>query len=153
MDAKIRALLEIKLENSIIIFDEAHNIEDMAREAASGLIRNQTANTGLIGNHSHFVPNGTNPVHSARAPATTRAPADVPLFVTEPHNDMSAHSHREPMQPQTGIGAGVLIQQRINMRSEDPAGLANSRHNPSRVVDDDHPDGQLYCLQYNIIQL
>ena len=113
-----------------------------AREAASGLTRNQTANTGLIGNHGGFSAGTENPLHSARGPATTRAPADVPLHVSAAHNDMSAHSHREPMQPQTGIGAAVLIQQRINMRSEDPAGLANSRHNPSRVVDDDLPDDQ-----------
>jgi len=36
MDPRTRAAMDIDIEGSLIIFDEAHNIEDVAREAAGG---------------------------------------------------------------------------------------------------------------------
>ena len=39
IDPSIRDAMEIELTNSIIIFDEAHNIEDVCREAGSSLAR------------------------------------------------------------------------------------------------------------------
>lgn len=38
LDARIRRSLNINLKNSIIIFDEAHNIEDICRDAASFML-------------------------------------------------------------------------------------------------------------------
>ncbi|XP_055350656.1 Fanconi anemia group J protein homolog [Paramacrobiotus metropolitanus] len=39
VDAKIRATMQISLDNAIVIFDEGHNMEDAAREAASYILQ------------------------------------------------------------------------------------------------------------------
>ena len=39
IDPSIRDAMSIELTNSIIIFDEAHNIEDVCRDAGSSITR------------------------------------------------------------------------------------------------------------------